>query len=484
MPATTKSTSRSRGASSLIDHRHIVVKFEDSLQLPRYEDKIEKYPAIADSPEWKEISGLAPGATFRRIYRVLTPEEINKLSEKAVARSDGRYKPPQFLKNYLLDLPPRAPVDRVLGVLRDWTDIDRAYPAPQAIDPKVDASDDTQAKFQWYLDAAPLGVDARYAWEQPGGDGAKQEFIDVEQGWMLNHKDLCDAAGVPRAQLLGGVSVPFSSPHGTAVLGIICATDNAFGCVGIACNTPTVGVISHGGFAFNIPEAIKISANRLTPGGVILLEVTLREREASTLLPAEIDPLTFEEIQLATALGHVVVEAAGNGNFPLDTYQDRLRKVPAGQIFNRLNPAQFLDSGAIMVGSGWRLDENARAATPWSRRLDSNYGSRIDCFAWGDSVQTTGTTPTNPLNDYDSNFNGTSSAAAIVAGAAISVQGMAQHQAASGSRLNPAIVRQYLSDPAINTPTIQPPVDMVGVMPNLAAIGRQRLELGPPGPDA
>ncbi len=99
-------------------------------------------------------------------------------------------------------------------------------------------------------------------------------------------------------------------------------------------------------------------------------------------------------------------------------------------------------------------------------------------------MQTTGTTPTNPLNDYDSNFNGTSSAAAIVAGAAISVQGMAQHQAASGSRLNPAIVRQYLSDPAINTPTIQPPVDMVGVMPNLAAIGRQRLELGPPGPDA
>ncbi len=35
---------------------------------------------------------------------------------------------------------------------------------------------------QDYLDAAPTGIDARYAWAFPGGDGAGQRIVDLERG--------------------------------------------------------------------------------------------------------------------------------------------------------------------------------------------------------------------------------------------------------------------------------------------------------------
>lgn len=43
---------------------------------------------------------------------------------------------------------------------------------------------------QGYLDAAPAGIDARYAWGFPGGDGMGANMVDMEQGWNLNHEDL------------------------------------------------------------------------------------------------------------------------------------------------------------------------------------------------------------------------------------------------------------------------------------------------------
>lgn len=477
-----------QGESSPVSPCYLVVKFEDSFQLPPYADNLERYFERTKSPEWMEIARLAPRATFRRIYRTLTPAQIDQLSARA-AKKNPDYKPPQFLKNYLLVLPPGAPATRVLQVLRNWRGgVDRVYRVPQVAAP-APAGANPESQYQWYLGPAPLGIDARYAWQQLGGDGAKQEIIDIEQGWTLDHVDLLDANRRQRVKLLAGVPSASEAAHGTKVLGVICATDNDLGCVGIAFNTSTIGVISHGGYAFNIPEAIKIAANTLNLGGLILLEVSLRLREGKPLLPAEIDPLTFEEINLATALGLVVIEAAGNSNFPLDTYTDQLRKPPGGKVLYRdkLNK-EFLESGAIMVGSGWRPDELATAATPWTRRPDSNYGTRIDCFAWGDSVQTLSSTASNPRGDYDSNFNGTSSAAAIIAGAALSLQGMAQHKAGGqplGPRLDPQTVRDCLSNQAINTHTIhvpvpntppsQLPVDQVGVMPNLAQIGHVRL---------
>src|SRR5207249_1844996 len=99
----------------------------------------------------------------------------------------------------------------------------------------------------------------------------------------------------------------------------------------------------------------------------------------------------------------------------------------------------------------------------WTRRLDSNYGSRIDCFAWGSFVETAESTPVNPKDAYAANFNGTSCAAAIIAGAALSVQGMAQNDPNRRKRLAPDNLRLLLSDPELNTPSANPPADKIRV---------------------
>ena len=41
---------------------------------------------------------------------------------------------------------------------------------------------------QSYLNAAPPGVDARYAWGLPGGRGDGVKIIDIEGGWNFGHE--------------------------------------------------------------------------------------------------------------------------------------------------------------------------------------------------------------------------------------------------------------------------------------------------------
>ena len=64
----------------------------------------------------------------------------------------------------------------------------------------------------------------------------------------------------------------------------------------------------------------------------------------------------------------------------------------------------------------------------------------------------------------------------IVTGAALAVQGVLE--AAGGSRLSPAQMRQVLSDAATGTASNNPAADQIGVMPNLRAIIEGTLNIG------
>lgn len=70
---------------------------------------------------------------------------------------------------------------------------------------------------QIYLNAAPEGIDARYAWTVPGGSGEGVNIIDIEGGWDFNHEDLNHNKG----GVIGGVNLDDLDyiEHGTAVLG-------------------------------------------------------------------------------------------------------------------------------------------------------------------------------------------------------------------------------------------------------------------------
>ena len=222
------------------------------------------------------------------------------------------------------------------------------------MDPQVNAADDPRSVNQGYLDPAPAGINAEFAWTVAGGAGAGQRVVDLEQGWTLNHEDLT-AHG---ATLLFGTLQNGSRPHGTAVLGEICAFDNTVGCVGIVPEIDSVDVTSHSGSLANVPDALVGALPTLGFGDVLLLEVQTVQPAAPVFgAPIELIDDCFEAIRLATALGVVVVEAAGNGINNLDTI------VNAGGL-QVLNPASgdFRDSEAIIVGA-------ATSATPHSPTL-------------------------------------------------------------------------------------------------------------------
>ena len=125
------------------------------------------------------------------------------------------------------------------------------------------------------------------------------------------------------------------------------------------------------------------------------------------------------------------------------------------------------DSGAIMVGAASSTVPHVRISPPiWT--WGSNYGSRIDCYAWGENVNTCSSNDAGSTTAYTATFGGTSGASPIVTGAALAVQGIAE--ANLHYRFSPYQMRALLSNPATGTASNNPAADRIGVMPNLRAI--------------
>lgn len=404
----------------------------------------------------------------RRVVRALPPERILEL-EREATRTD--LPPLRSLTSYWrIDVRGRPEqVDEITARLNQLFEVDRAYRELAVSEPVVNAGDDPYNGTQDYLDAAPDGIDARWAWTQPSGEGAGISFVDLEQGWFLTHEDF---AGKSPGLLYGdnrdGVGA-YDGDHGTAVLGEVIADDNTVGVVGIAPSLASADVTSHFDAGTNtnlhVADAILGALPSLDPGDVLLLEV----QRGAPPLPTETDDADFDAIRLAVAHGVVIVEAAGNGNNDLDAYTDG-----AGDaVLDRGDP-DFRDSGAVMVGAG-------ASNVPHDRLNFSNFGSRLDCYAWGENVTTCGYGDLDAGGGddetYTDSFGGTSSASPIVAGAAILLQGM--HEGNTGARLSPLQMRSLLSDPATGTAQGPNVAGDIGVMPDLQAIANNTLGVVP-----
>jgi hypothetical protein len=408
-------------------------------------------PAVIRS-DLTRVNELVRGPAVERVEPLFKVDEA--LSERNRRAGEARAghelaEMPQYYRVKLRKETGLGDAECLIDRLNKHPSIEIAYPAyaPQTCRAFDDRAAPDLRDGQGYLDPAPRGLDVRYAWQAggPAARGLGVRLIDVEHGWILDHEDL--PMGI--RNVLGGMTYQpgmDNLQHGTAVLGLIAARDGTAGITGIAPLT-AIGV-SPPPDSINIACAIYNAANHLLPGDVILIEVHLPGPETPPLaaaagdqtgfVPVEFYPDVYDAVRSATARGIVVVEASGNGGVDLDAYQYR-------DVVNR-----FYDSGALMVGA---------AASDGSPEDFSNYGSRLDVNAWGDSVVTlgygydgagvpdpayrAGADENDPRFWYTASFSGTSSASAIVAGAVASLQGVARSW--RGLSLSPDEVRALLS---------------------------------------
>lgn len=410
---------------------------------------------------WHDLLKLFPGIKISKLFTSVSPGKIIKLTEKARS-SDSKYAPADFLAYYVISCSDEINTAKLSRLLLRYKSTELAYVQHTPVYPPSAKANDYLHKYQAYLNPSPVGINARYAWNMSGGDGdGNVKFIDIEQGWMLQHESF-----VLNTLPCTGINNYSFQDHGTAVLGIIMMQPNAKRGRGI---TPKANgyVISQWrpDGSLNNADAIMAATSHLGFGDIILLEAQVSDSAKSDKLwPVEIQDATFQAIRLAAALGIIVIEAAGNGfNLTAGNNLD-LFAINGKRIFNPESP-DFKDSGAIMVAA-------ASSASPHIRSNYSNYGNRINCYAWGENVMTAGSYPGSSgsaINTYTGNFSGTSSAAAIIAGAAIAVQSIAV--ANLNFRLSPIQMRNILSNDLYGTPSANKrSIDKIGVMPDLKKI--------------
>jgi len=448
---------RGKTSEKTFEHPKVVVRFRKGFNFSDQQDPADQIEQMGIGP-WKELMVNFPNLKLSPVFTSDEHGDLKELSGRAM-EMDLKYKPVDFDAFYYIVAPPQTDLVALVKTLLHWNSVQDAYIDQAGPDPVVNAVNDPLSVLQGYLDPSPDGIDAEYAWTFAGGDGAGQHFIDMEQGWTLDHEDLVTHG----ATLLHGTLLDSSRSHGTSVLGEVCAVDNTVGCVGIVPNIASVDVVSFNGSTR--PKAILAAITKLIFGDVLLLEAQVWLNGTNLLGPIEAYDAEYEVIRLATALGIIVVEAGGNGTnngsappLNMDTYTT----LSGRAILNR-DPANtdFRDSGAIIVTA-------ATSTAPHSRLVYGPHGRRIDCYAWGQNIDTLDSNVAGSTTAYKTNFGGTSGASPIITGAALAVQGRAEEQL--GFRFNPRQMRTILSNPATSTPPAATETTQIGVMPNLRSI--------------
>ncbi|MBC7840424.1 MAG: S8 family serine peptidase, partial [Nitrospiraceae bacterium] len=397
----------------------------------------------------RPLEGLPPGlrdvvVSHTKLFS-LPEQKLNELR----ARGRSRVGTPLPDLSLWVELTLRSGTDAAafLAEMKRMPNIEIATSAPLPQPPPWIPPDFTRK--QGYLDPAPGGIEARFSWTIPGGNGSGVTIYDIEYNWLQTHDDLSRAGAFILLLDPGDSNSPpgfdkcpapcdgINREHGTATLGVMIADYDTRGVTGISwgakiglapANTLNLG--------YNPANAIILAVANGSAGDVILLEQQFPVCGLSDSFgPIEVLSSVFDAIQTAVAQGFVVIEAAGNGGVNLD-------QAACSDVFDRT----LQDSGAIIVGAG----QPPSGGVDRQRERFSSFGSRIDLQGWGSGVVTTGygdlytasDRPADPDFWYAGGFSGTSSAAAIVAGAVANLQGIALAQ--SGVPLPPLQIRTLL----------------------------------------
>ncbi|MFK7802190.1 MAG: S8 family serine peptidase, partial [Anaerolineae bacterium] len=399
----------------------VLVEFASTETVRLREGQLQNLSQSRTAEATDQLQALTAGGVWQRA-NTLTEVELDQMRQKAEAVS-GKAQPD--LNNRLRLLLPDGlsaiEAQKQLSQLQIVATV-HLVPKPVALPLQIDYSQNTgnnsNNAYQKYLDAAPNGLDARYAWQIPNGDGFGVKVCDVEYDYNENHADINGVTyvGDPADPPVGA---NFNDNHGTAVLGMVGGSDNGYGVKGIAYRSSlyfAAAKTTTGGY--DVGNGVLECAVALDPGDIILIEqqtagpnfVSANSPSQVGLIPVEWHKPWYDDIKTAVAMGMIVIEAAGNGAQDLDssTYTTGNGGHHPFETGN--------DSGAIIVGAAKPPGFDARTAADFS-----NYGATVDLQGWGGSIVTTGYNNLYASEGkdlwYTNSFGGTSGASPMVTGA-------------------------------------------------------------------
>jgi hypothetical protein len=213
----------------------IIVKLSTDLanSLPYQDDLVSLFPEDIRAT-WDTF---LPETTLNRALPMVDSDEVRRrLNLNEQENGDPSE---NLLAFFVISAPPDIDAEEIAAAARSLPFIDHAYVGQPFELAGVNFADDPLVIAQGYLGPKPVGINAIHAWSKNGGDGTGVKFVDVENGFLLDHEDLVDPSGAIRITVLP-TGTPSSNiedlDHSTAVLGVVLATDNSRGIVGIAPN--------------------------------------------------------------------------------------------------------------------------------------------------------------------------------------------------------------------------------------------------------
>jgi len=413
------------------------------------------------------VDGVLQRLAWHEWYRICdVPEE--KLDEIQAKGEANTGKPVYNLNNiYRLRIPKGLDVWAISQELETLPGIILARPVPKPMplpNPPnyATCSGDTCQGYLRSASSTPVGIDADYAWTQTRGDGTGVTVCDLEYGWNYNHADITKAVGSQINPNPIFYPANADTNHGTAVIGELVSDNNGWGTTGICygATLKTCGTVYNSSTNWDVPGAMAYAIAALSPGDVILLEQQWDYTGSGGYIPIEWwlnyspNPQSFNAVYAAivnaVSNGINVVEAGGNG------------------YVNTNNLTWYGNSGAIIVGAGGVYPGGTWPQGDLAKLVFSSFGRRFDLQGWGENVTTTGYGNLYSAQGYNywyrKNFDGTSSASPIVAGAVACCVGYWK-AIISATPPSPAYLRTVLIN--TGTPQVGPQSGWIGPRPDL-----------------
>ncbi len=289
------------------------------------------------------------------------------------------------------------------------------YLDPSLLPDIVRSPSDPLFQYQWHLHNTTPGeydLNVLEVWDDYTGDGVQIAVID--DGFDTAHKDFDNYADYKdwdfyRNDANAGAEDSNDS-HGTAVMGIIGADRDGYGCVGVAYDSTLIGYRM--GYGENVPaNQVSSAINKARSVGVDVVNMSFGlngdfspNKYTDDLISAIDNAIDFGRDKLGT----ILVKSAGNSRY--GDWEDQYTWHDDPDDTN--NEASAAHRGTITVAAVNRDGSISDYSTPGASVLVSAFGTD------GEVVTTdrTGKPGYNYYDDHTYNFSGTSAAAPMVSG--------------------------------------------------------------------